>query len=405
MKLDFTKIKTFLVENKKYVAIAAVFVALIIILVLAFSSKDKGETETAPEVPEATEEVINVDEVEPEVEPEVVATNDLLTDAYPEVNELINKYFEAMSNSDVDTLLQIVDNLSEDEQNQIVQKKEYIENYNNIVCYSKIGPVENSYIVFAYYEIKFINIDTLVPGLVPLYVCTSEDGSLYIYNGDLDPEVDSYISNVAADQDVIDLLDTVEKKYSEAQNSDEALKHFVARLAGEEIEEETTEEVAEENTEEQVEETAEATEETTEEQTEEVAEEQPAEETVYAKETINVRVAEDQESEKLGQIFAGESITRIAVLDSGWSKIKYDGKEAYVKSEYLSYDEIELEKLYLTSTVNIRAEASESADKVGTGFVGSKVTRLVKLDNGWSQISCDGVRGYVKSEFLSKTYN
>lgn len=409
--MDINKIKAFLSQNKNYVAVAVVFVGLIVILMIA-SSSDTKEKENAGDIgTDQTEEVINVEETaqEPETEAEA-ATNELLTDAYPEVNELIRKYFDAMSSADIDTLLQIVNTLSEEEQNQIAQKKEYIESYNNVVCYSKIGPVEKSYIVFAYYEIKFINIDTLVPGLVPLYVCTNEDNSLYIYNGDLDPEVDSYISNVAGEQDVINLLDTVEKKYEEAQNSDEALKKFVARLSGQTVEENT--QTAENDAKQDETDTTEgenAENETPQENTEsetpqETAESEASQETVYAKETINVRAGADTETEKLGQIYAGDSITRTEVLDSGWSKILYDGHEGYVKSEYLTYDQISQETLYLTSSVNIRAEASEDAGKLGTGFVGTKVTRLWKLDNGWSQITCDGITGYVKSEFLSKTY-
>lgn len=397
MKLDIDKIKKFLLQNKNYVGVAVAFVVLVVILVLASSgSEDKSATLANSDVSEEeTEEVISVNEETPEEE---VATNELTTDEHPKVNELINNYFKAMAESDIDSLLQIVDNLSEEEQNQIAQKKEYIEDYSNIVSYTKIGPIENSYIVFAYYEMKLVNIDTLVPGLVSLYVCQNDDGSLYIYNGELDPEVDSYIKNVAGEQDVIDLLDTVEKKYIEAQNSDEALDSFIAKLTGQDQEEEaeTSEETA------SAEEETEAPEEPTEEETTESSEE-GTEETVYAKETVNIRAKADQDSEKLGQIILGESMTRTEVFDNGWSKIIYEGQEAYVMSQYLTYDEVERETLYLTSTVNIRAEASESADRIGTGYLGGKVVRLWKLDTGWSQIVSDGVTGYVKSEFLSTT--
>ena len=346
-----------------------------------------------------SEEVITIDEkTQEDAEKQVETTNDLKENAYPELNELIKKYFNAMAEGDIDTLLQLQNPLSEEEQAQILQKKDYIEGYDNINCYTKIGPEENSYIVFVYYEIKFININTPVPGEIPLYVCTNEDGSLYIYNGELSPEVTSYMASITAGQDVVDLINSIEAKYAEAQEADPDLKEFIQKLSGSTQEEESQEQTTEEVTQ------------------EEPVQEQPADvstadglqevdETVYAAETVNVREADNETSTRLGQLYVGESTKRTGVLSNGWSRIEFNGQTGYVLSEYLSNTGGLQEVKYLTSTVNIREQADENSNKVGTGFLGTKVTRTAVLDSGWSRINCDGVVGYVKSEFLADTYN
>lgn len=57
--------------------------------------------------------------------------------------------------------------------------------------------------------------------------------------------------------------------------------------------------------------------------------------------------------------------------------------------------------VYATDKVNVRAEASETADVIGQLEAGSQTTRLEDKD-GWSRIDySNGTQGYVKSEFLS----
>ena len=103
-------------------------------------------------------------------------------DAYEEVNELISNYFEAYVNADFDTLTQIAKPMSEMEQSYIDVMTQYYEEFRNIKCYTKHGLSKNSFIVSAYYEIKFVDIEELAPSLVLFYVQTNEDGELYINN-------------------------------------------------------------------------------------------------------------------------------------------------------------------------------------------------------------------------------
>lgn len=410
-------IKTFIIKNKNFFVMGIIFVVMIFAIV-SFSSKSRQNNETV-ETGEGS--VITVDEVtaeDIEESAEAEETDTLEADAYPEVNELINQYFDAVSKGDMDALGQIVDTLDEQEQTQIEQKREYIESYNNIVCYTKIGSEEGSYIVFVYYEIKFMNIDTLVPGLIPLYVCTNDDGNLYIFNGDLEQEVESYIATIADSDDVKDLLTSVDTKYQEAQANDPDLKAFVEQLSSAATDDTTSEETAdtkseeEQNTEdaekaqsEQTEEQAENTSDDTEEA--ESKEEQASgdeyeevNETVFASETVNVRASASEESDRLGAIYMGESATRIGVGSNGWSKISYNGQEGYVMSQYLTTDGAVTESMSVLETIVIRADASEDSQRLGVIYQGTQVTRTANYDNGWSRIIYDGTVGYVKTEYL-----
>ncbi|MFA9377219.1 MAG: SH3 domain-containing protein [Lachnotalea sp.] len=421
MKLNLETMKAFLIKNKTYVIIAAVFIAMVFVLMTI----NQGDSSTDAKQADS-DEVITVDETTPDTATEdtTVATNDLQVDAYPAVNELVNKYFTAMSTSDIDTLLQIVNPLSDEEQTQIQQKKEYIEGYDNITCYTKIGPEENSYVVFVYYEIKFININTLVPGEIPLYICSNEDGSLYIYNDELTPEVDSYIADIAAGQDIVELIGSVDTKFTEAQAADPDLKAFIDKLSGTADQAAADQAAADQAAADQAAADQAAADQATADQAaadqaaaDQAAADQAAadqattedgyeavDETVYASETVNVRDSSSEDGSKLGQIYVGESTKRTGVGSNGWSRIEFNGETGYVMTEYLTTEGVTQEIKYLSSTVNLRAEADENSDKVATAYEGTKVTRSAKLDNGWSRISFDGVTGYVKSEYLADTY-
>jgi exopolysaccharide biosynthesis protein len=59
-------------------------------------------------------------------------------------------------------------------------------------------------------------------------------------------------------------------------------------------------------------------------------------ETVYAISTVNIRKGPSTDYPKLGSLNKGDSITRIGIGDNGWSKVLYNGQEAYIHSDYLT---------------------------------------------------------------------
>ncbi len=152
---------------------------------------------------------------------------DIEDTGYPKITKLIENYYSAKNNRDVDTLKSLLSDPSEaDTQEELQQKTEYIDDYRNITVYVKKGYIEGTYVVYAYHEIKFTSINTPAPGLAKFYVITDSSGELKIFSGELDPEVKAYYDERNSDEDVIALINMTEEKSDKAIESDEDLLNF-----------------------------------------------------------------------------------------------------------------------------------------------------------------------------------
>ena len=116
-------------HKKVYMALAAVIVVIVLIVMLiAGVFSKKSETPQSEEAVVASEEIVE----------EVTEENSLEVDAYDEINELIEKYFDNLAAGDVERVDETVDELTEEEVKTIEKKKDYIESYNDITCYTKM---------------------------------------------------------------------------------------------------------------------------------------------------------------------------------------------------------------------------------------------------------------------------
>ena len=146
----------------------------------------------------------------------------------PEVTQLITEYYNAAAAGDMDTINSIVNTYDQETQIYLQKMSEHIEAYQNVVCYTKTGPVDGSYLVYAYYEIKFNDLETAVPGISPYLVYPREDGSLYIYEGDVEDSVNQYLEDISAQDDVIDLMNRVQVVFNEAVMQDDTLNNYLS---------------------------------------------------------------------------------------------------------------------------------------------------------------------------------
>lgn len=64
-----------------------------------------------------------------------------------------------------------------------------------------------------------------------------------------------------------------------------------------------------------------------------------ANEKVYATGDINIRKSYSADSDKIGTLKAGESVTRTGISDNGWSKVSYNGGTGYIKTSLLTTEE------------------------------------------------------------------
>lgn len=149
-------------------------------------------------------------------------------ETYPsKIDSLISKYYDAKVTCDIETLKAISSNppavISKKSLEQLV---EGIEEYRNIKCYSKKSYEDGAYIVYVYYEIKFISLNTCAPALTKLYIVTDEAGELKIFDGEMSEELKTYFDARSEDEDVKDLIVYTENRAEKAKEQDEKLKDY-----------------------------------------------------------------------------------------------------------------------------------------------------------------------------------
>ncbi len=423
LKVHLTNLFLMIKENKKIVAIMAVFLVVVVGALFLGKIMEKQSESVVAVAPENSSEG----------ETEVVSVPEeaLEKDAYPEVNNLIKQYYQALQDGDVETIRSIKSSTDDKEEITIEKKSEYIESYPAIEVYTKKGPVEGTLVAYVRYEVKFNDYDATVPGVNPLYICQREDGSYYI-NEDVDQETVEYIKVVTAHNDVIDLYNTVQVQYNEVLTEDQELSGFLAQLPDQLKESVNLALIELEKAKEPLE--------------PEEIEIQPEIKTVVTKvkatDVVNVRSSDSIEADRIGKTSQGQILDLIEERVNGWSKVNFEGKEGFIKSEFLEPEEtmvvtIENEiqeeeapageeenteaasqsteaekeedttdqnttpaKGKLTDTVNVRKEPSTSGDRVGQLYLGETVDIIEKMSNGWTKIKYKDGEAYVKSEFI-----
>ena len=96
-------------------------------------------------------------------------------------------------------------------------------------------------------------------------------------------------------------------------------------------------------------------------------------ETAYVIYNVNVRDAAD--GEKIGYLYAGEEVKRTAIGTNGWSEIEYEGKKAYVFSEYVTNNKA-------TGSSGIARPKIESASvTASSGYVKNNIGLTITEDD------------------------
>ena len=292
-------------DNKKYLMPAVLLIAVALTVFIALNA-NKRATEVAQTNSAATE--VSVLEV-----PEVTMEEN----AYPEVNALVEKYYEASAAGDADTISEIYRGLDETEILKAVAASEYIEKIENIVVYTKPGPREGCYVAYVYNEVKLYDYDGDVPGLETMYICTDDDGTLYI-NGDIaDATEIDYLKQINVQSDVVDLNNKVATSYNEMVSGDEKLAELLFKMrSGLQIS--VGEALA----------TAEAS--APEESAAEASSEEKEPDTITvtkrvikATDVVNIRSSDSVTADTLDKTTKGQEFKELERLDNGWSKVEY----------------------------------------------------------------------------------
>lgn len=368
-----------------------------------------------------------------------VSSQEYEKDGYEKINALVSNYYACYAQGDTEKILQYAYPMSDSEKSYIQMYSEFVEEYQNLVCYTKTGADDKSYIVSAAFDVKYRDAETAAPGMDFFYVRENEDGSVYIdnvysaYNQlyqefTLDQDILKLITDYEAADDVIALQAGVQTKYEQVLSQDESLSNLVSgALDGAvsawkseheaEIAQKAQEAAAAAGGEDQ--QTAETGQPA--EGTEQPAQEEtPAAENtgeteqkawVYATESVNIRSSADENSEILASVIKGSEVRQLAVTSNGWSKIKTGEIVGYIKSEYLTDQKpassssgtalTEGKQIRLSASVNVRKSMSESSERVGLAYEGETVTVIQSYSEGWTKVEWNGKTGYIKTDILA----
>lgn len=152
---------------RRYLYFAAIPVVVLILVVVILHSdkkKDAGQTEAVAMTAE-TGQPVGLNEGDPAVDESSAADSSKYTlkqDEMPELTALVQSYCQAKTDCDPEALQQLfgVTDLSEDqiaaEREKMELVKASIKAYKNISCYYIEGAEADSYVIFPYFEIQYL---------------------------------------------------------------------------------------------------------------------------------------------------------------------------------------------------------------------------------------------------------
>lgn len=228
-------------DKTKYARLLAIPAAIVIVLLIVILVMDKKPGNSKPVSDSTVSDVSSDISIEDDsqssadddsVEPDNKEYNqdfsayELQKDAYPQVNELISTYFQAKVDQDVQTLYKVFgkeeDDRMDERKQQLKDEAVYIEDYQDITCYTKAGMTDDSYVVYVTYDVKFRRVDTLAPGLMWCYVVKNDNGDYIIRETVVGDEAD-YVAGQNQTEDVRLLSTQVNERLKQAIESDSLL--------------------------------------------------------------------------------------------------------------------------------------------------------------------------------------
>lgn len=418
-------VKDWIMDHTKIVMPLVLVVCVLITVLVAVNANQrealKKEAELAAAALTAAEGNTSVDGLtSPQFE--------LEENAHQEINSVVRSYYDAQASGDIETISSLNTYLDEIEKIRVEELSKYIESYPVLDVYTKPGLTENTYVTYVYAEVKFQDIEQELPGMQTYYIGQDENGNFFINDGAYNDSIWNYIKEVTLQDDVVDLNNKVVVEYNELLANDEELSEFIAYLK-EKINEDVGEILA-------AAEQPDVSDETDSAGTEDVTQADASAEgttdsnvikTVKATDVVNIRTSDSETADKIDKAQVGQEFTLLEEKGNGWSKVEYDGKEAYIKSEFLEVvaeqavdaentedsqeDDVQEADNSNASTaangtvkvienVKVRKSASTDADSLGTVYVGETLELIMKQADGWTKVKYKGETAYVKSDYV-----
>ena len=421
------EIKEFILEHSKLFMPIILVIGVLLTVFFAINANQREKLEQEAQKVAVAAEVTNTEGQGADV----IETPEfgLEEDAHPEINSVVNEYYTAQAEGDIDTVSTLNTYLNDIEKIRINELSKYVESYPEIKVYTKPGMTDNSYVAYVCSKVKFENHDQLLPGMQTYYIGMDESGNYYINDGTYDEAIYDYIKNITLQDDVVDLNNKVVVEYNDLLASDEELNEFIAYLK-EKINEDVGVILA-------AAETPETQEEETEENSQDVVVTKTVVTKVRATERVNIRKSDSQDADKAGVADANQEFELVEKKGNGWTEIKYNGESAFIKTEYLEdVDAVTVEiggpeaeeagedaaddgndnageatatentttdgKVKVTdSGVRVRKEPNTTSDVLATLYVGEKLDYIEETGD-WTKIKYKNEYGYIKTEFVER---
>lgn len=437
LKARFVALGEWIMDHNKIVMPLVLIICVFITVLVAVNANHRKIREKEAEeavVPVSAEE--NVPDAGEGTEETPVY--ELEENTHPEINSVMRTYYDAQAEGDIDTISSFNAYLDDIDTIRVQELSKYIDSYPVLNVYTKPGLEENTYVAYVYSETLFSDVEKALPGMQTYYIGQNDAGDYFINDGTYDVQVWDYIKAVTLQDDVVDLNNKVVVEYNEMLAEDEELSEYIAYLK-EKINEDVGEILARV---ERPEETASEPETAGDARAGETAENEGTQEavtvikTVRATDVVNIRSSDSEEADKLDKAQIGQEFTLLEEKGNGWSRVRYNDRDAYIKSDYLevvsqettdtqvasaeSSNESQQEsadsaesapaqssssqaaagKVRVIESVKVRKSASTDSESLGTVYAGEELELLMKQADGWTRVKYNGQTAYVKSDYV-----
>lgn len=142
--------------------------------------------------------------------------DEVTTSKYRDIETLIKNYFDAVCTCDIEKIKSIVDTSEKISEEVLNKKAEYIEKYTNFTYYLKSGLIDNTYIVYVVYEVKFKSIEVMAPTMERFYIKENSDGAVYISRLSLNGTSANYLNEMEKEEEVLMLIKSTKERYQQA---------------------------------------------------------------------------------------------------------------------------------------------------------------------------------------------
>ena len=120
---------------------------------------------------------------------------------------------------------------------------------------------------------------------------------------------------------------------------------------------------------------------------------------------VNLRSGPSTDHRIIRSIPAGTSVSIVAQQADGWSSVKHNGTDGFIRSDLLSAagatsSEAAIATMRTTTGVNFRTGPSTNDSIIRVLTVNTSVEVLENQANGWSRVRHNGTVGFIRSDFL-----